>query len=336
MLSNYILGIDGGGTKTLAVIADLNGQIIGAGLGGPANFDDVGISTAQANIETAVVMACQQANLPQEPFASVFLGMAGVVSPRDHAIVQQIALSLGLAEPERIGIGHDCSIALAGGLSGRPGIVLIIGTGSSCYGQTADGQGWRSGGWGHLISDEGSSYWLGVQAMRTAVMVSDGRLPASMLLEKVQQHFGLTEVNDLMHRIYVQGLSRSEIAALAPMVIQAAEAGDSPAQELIRHGTQDLAECVLAVSNRLGFSNTASSAGCEVALVGGLLKAGDIYINPLRQAIHERLPYSQVHPAELPPVAGACLLALKCLEINIDAATIETLRGSVPLLGGNN
>jgi N-acetylglucosamine kinase-like BadF-type ATPase len=331
MHNNYILGIDGGGTKTLVAIADLNGKIVGTGQGGPANFDDVGISTVQANIATAVAMACQQANLPQEPFASVFLGMAGVVSTHEHAFARQIALNLNLAEPEQIGIGHDCRIALAGGLSGRPGIVLIVGTGSSCYGKTADGREWRSGGWGHLISDEGSSYWLGVQAMRAAVMVSDGRLPASMLLENVQHYFGLVEINDLMHRIYVQGLSRSKIAALAPLVIQAAEAGDSPAQELIRHGAQDLAECVLAVADQLGISNTASSAGCEVALVGGLLKAGDTYINPLRQAIHERLPYSQVRQAELPPVAGACMLALKCLGLLVSADVIEALGRSTLL-----
>src|SRR6185436_17233044 len=139
---------------------------------------------------------------------------------------QKIAEDMHLAPAEQIGIDHDCRIALAGGLSGRPGIVLIAGTGSSCFGMNAAGEAWRSGGWGHLLADEGSGYWLGVKGLEAAVRAYDGRGAPTALLDQLQRHLGLPDMNDIMHRLYVTGMSRAELAALAPIVIAAAADGD--------------------------------------------------------------------------------------------------------------
>lgn len=114
-MKRYVLGVDGGGTKTKAVIADEEGHVHGLGIGGPSNYDDVGMEKAKVGIAEA-------------------LWMAGVVSEKDRAVIHAIARELSLAADGNIDIDHDCRIALAGGLSGRPGIVLIAGTGSSCYG----------------------------------------------------------------------------------------------------------------------------------------------------------------------------------------------------------
>ena len=311
-MKRYALGIDGGGTKTQALVADEEGNVCGSGVGGPSNYDDVGTEKAKAGIAEAVRMARQQAALPEAPFDSVFLGMAGVVSEQDRAVIHTIAQQLNLAAAQHIGIDHDCRIALAGGLSGRPGMVLIAGTGSSCYGQNAAAESWIAGGWGHLISDEGSSYWLGIQAMRCAVASHDGRLH-SVLKELVQDHFQLIEMKDLMHRIYVTGLSRAEVASLAPLVIRAAHGGDAVALNLIDQGAHDLAQMVRAVADRLHFTDGSS----ELALVGGLFKAGDVVLSPLRVAIRTQIPGCQIVFAELPPASGAVLLALKDLGISL-------------------
>lgn len=310
MRIDLIVGIDGGGTSTRAVLADLRGRVLGVGLGGPSNFDDIGAAATQASLGEAVNAACQSAGV-RAPFAAAFLGMAGVVSDLDRQTIREIAQRLNLAGAEQIGIDHDCRIALAGGLSGRPGIVLITGTGSSCYGRSASGEDWRTGGWGQLISDEGSSYWLGVQAMRAAVMAYDGRLPATLLMDEVLRALEIDQMDALMNRIYAQKLSRAEIAGLARLVITAAEAGDAHALRLIEQGANDLGDCVLAAARRLGFE----AAALEIALTGGLLKAGETFQGPLRRAIGARLPGSRVLLAELPPVLGACLLALECLGI---------------------
>src|SRR6478736_4461694 len=120
----YALGIDGGGTKTQAAIVDEMGRVRGIGVGGPSNYDDVGADRARENIAMAIAEAQRKAVIVPGPFEGVFLGLAGVVSEADRAFVRSIAADLRLAPPDRAGVDHDCRIALAGGLGGRPGIVL--------------------------------------------------------------------------------------------------------------------------------------------------------------------------------------------------------------------
>lgn len=322
-MTKYILGVDGGGTKTRAAIINVQGQLVGVGVGGPSNYDDVGPEIAQGNIDNTVTAAWDQAGMPPQAFAAAFLGMAGVVSPTDRQIIHQIAMNLKLAAPDKIGVDHDCRAALAGGLAGRPGIVLIAGTGSSCYGINAKGDSWRAGGWGELISDEGSSYRLGVQAMIMAVRAYDGRAETTVLLERVLECLGLGHINEIMHHLYSKGMTRAEIAQLAPMVIDAAQSGDNVAQQLIQQAVDELAECVLAVAQRLELGEA-----CELVLVGGLMSATETFVAPLMEAVTRRLPACKIQYPELPPELGACLLGLKLLEISLTPDVIDALHSS--------
>jgi N-acetylglucosamine kinase-like BadF-type ATPase len=320
--SNYVLGIDGGGTKTSAAIVDITGRVVGIAHAGPSNYDDIGAGATQQNIDKAVKRARQAAGLGDQPFASAFLGMAGVVTEYDRSAIRQIALNLHLADINHISVDHDCRIALAGGLSGRPGIVLITGTGSSCYGRNADGEEWLSGGWGYLISDEGSGYWLGLQALRTVVAVDDGRLPYSPLYDAIRSRLNLNEYRDLMHKLYIQGLSRSEIAAFAPLVMEAARQGDQASKRILEQAGNDLAGCVVAVTKRLKMAQP----GCEIVQIGGLLNAGDIYLQPLRSAILQQIPGVKFTSPDLPPIMGACVLAMQALGTVVDQNISRTLK----------
>lgn len=290
----FYLGIDGGGTRTRAVLVDENGRFQGYGVSGSANYDDVGITVAQANIETAVHAAFHQANQPVQPCAAAFLGLAGIVSENDRAIIHAIAATLNLAPPDKVGVDHDIRIALAGGLSGRPGIALIAGTGSAAYGRNADGETWRAGGWGQLIGDEGSSYWLGVQAMRAAVAANDGRGAKTALKTAVLTHLALTDINDIMHHLYHQGMSRSEIAALAPLVVEAAENGDVAANGLLDKAAHDLALCVTAVATKLHLLEQS-----ELVFIGGLLNDTTAVAHRLEKALASQLPTCRLTLAEL-------------------------------------
>jgi N-acetylglucosamine kinase-like BadF-type ATPase len=302
-----VLGVDGGGTKTHVVILDEEGRLLAEGTSGPSNYDDVGEDIARENIGRAVDAARASANLPTDPFEAVFFGMAGVVSAQDRQVIHNIAEVLDLAPTDAIAVDHDCRIALAGGLSGRPGIVQIAGTGSSTFGMNAAGEGWRSGGWGHLLADEGSGCWLGIQAMIGAVRSYDGRLPHTPLQERVLSALGLEEMNEIMHKLYVEQLPRSEMARLAPLVIETAREGDPHAQSLLERGCDEMADCVLAVARHLHMDKGPS----ELALVGGIFQAGEIVLQPMRTAVRARLPHCQVLLAELPPVLGAGILALE-------------------------
>ncbi|MFZ4848877.1 MAG: N-acetylglucosamine kinase [Caldilinea sp.] len=319
-MTAWYLGVDGGGTKTEVAICDAQGHIVGWGQGGAAGIDSVGAATATISLRTALSAALQQAGLPAEaPLTGAFFGMAGVVSPEDRAIVHSIAGHLGLHGT--VNVDHDIRIALAGGLAGRPGIALISGTGSSCFGINARGERWQSGGWGHLIADEGSSYWLGCNAIRLAIGTYDGRWQ-SALLEPVQQRLGLKEMTDIHHRLYTQGLTKSELAAFAPLVVEAAQAGDLPAQQVLRRGMADLAQMVEAVARHLGWGDSP----CEVTLTGGLWRAGASVLAPFQAALAEQLPAAILVQPELAPVLGACVLALQMDSVNVKQGTLETLK----------
>ena len=312
-MGRTFLGIDGGGTKTQAVICDESGRILGVGQGGPSGIDSAGPAAATTAIAAAIEAARRQAGLTRAPFDSAFLGMAGVVSEQDRAIVRGIAAELQLGAA--IGVDHDIRISLAGGLSGRPGIALIAGTGSSCFGINDQGERWQSGGWGHLISDEGCSYWLGWNAIRLAMGAYDGRWRTS-LLEPVKRRLGLQEMTDMHYRLYTQGISKTEIAAFAPLVIAAAAEGDAMAQALIRQGMEHLGQMAAAVARRLGWAD----GGCEVTLTGGLWQAGESVQTPFRVALAELLPGARIVMPELPPVLGACVLSLLQAGIEVDDA----------------
>lgn len=310
-MARLVLGIDGGGTKTQAAICDETGRVLGMGQAGGSGIDSVGAERALAAIREAVEKARRQAGLADVPFDGVFFGMAGVVSEADRAIVRTIARRLQLGE--RVGVDHDIRIALAGGLFGRPGIALIAGTGSSCFGINERGERWQAGGWGHLISDEGSSYWLGWNAIRLAMGAYDGRWQTA-LLEPVRRQLKLREMTDIHHRLYTQGISKAEIAAFAPLVIAVAQAGDEMAQALIRQGAHELALMVTAVAKHLGWRH----APCEVTLSGGLWQAGEVMLAPFREGLNRVLPAASIVMPELPPVLGACVLALQELGVEVE------------------
>lgn len=303
--NEFVIGIDGGGTSTRAALLNLRGELLAIGQSGSSNIDDCGVELAQQNVDLAVAAAAAQAGIAHRPAAAVFLGMAGVTSDADRDHIRRIARNLNLAPDDRIGVDHDCRAALAGGLSGRPGIVQIVGTGSSCYGRTADGRSWLAGGRGHLVSDEGSGCWMGLQAIRAAVRAYDGRDPHTPLLEGVLAALHIGGMDDLLNRLYIVGVSRAELAALAPMVVREAVSGDKAAADIVQRGAYDIGELVEAVARKLDM--TAAPAVC---ITGGLLNTNPLVFDAYRTAIVRRLPGAQVQTAEQPPAVGAALLAL--------------------------
>lgn len=311
------LGVDSGGTKTLVAIVDGYGELRGVGRAPSGNIDDLGFELAKENIHTAIREACQNADIRPENIQAAFFSMAGVVSEKDRAAVMRIARGVGSF---RVGIDHDLRSALAGGLSGRPGIVLIAGTGASCFGINQRGESWRAGGWGDLMADEGSAGWLGREALVAAVRDVDGRGQQTMLKVRLFAHLGVDDPNDIMHRVYVEGLSRADLAALAPLVVQVAAAGDKVATHLMQRGANELITCVATVAERLSLP-----ANCQLTVVGGLTKAGDSFWQPFRRALKERLPDVQLTEPEMPPVLGACLLALE-LDGKLCPQTLQTLQ----------
>lgn len=311
-MADFVLGVDGGGTRTRVAVVGLDGSVRGIGVGGTSNYDDVGKEIAQANIDLAAREALATAGVDRAQSVAIFLGMAGVTSETDKQHIRDIALTLMLAPPDRIGVNHDCSAALAGGLEGRPGIVQILGTGSSCYGRNAAGASWMAGGRGQWISDEASGNWLGIQAMRMAVRAYDGRTPDTLLLPLVLASLEIDSIEEILHRQFVVGLTRAEIAALAPLVLNAADAGDAVAAEILDRGAQEVAELVAAVARKLGLDR---APVCEVCVVGGVVEGSASYRRRITAAVQHMTPNAEVKLPAQPPVLGAAILALESVGV---------------------
>ncbi len=299
------LGIDGGGTATRALLCDEDGRVLGLGTGGVANHLHAGWDGAADSVRTAVCVAFASAELAPTPCTAAFLGMAAVSSPEARSRWLEIARQLSLAEtPRAVGIDHDIRIALAGGLAGRPGIALIAGTGSSCYGRTVTGDTWQAGGWGSILDDGGGGYWLGLRAVGAAIRGDDGRGPATALRERVLARLQVANLREIVTRLHNGSLARHEVARLAEDVMACAAAGDTAAQELLARGATELANMVRAVAQRLF-----PSGRPEVVLSGSTATAAT-FSPIIRAAIDWEVPTANVVPAELTPVAGAALLAL--------------------------
>lgn len=305
----YLLGIDGGGTRTRAALVRRDGSVLAIGTAGGSNYQSVGIERARMAIDEAVADAFEQSGTSRSTCDAAFLGMAGVVTATDRSTIIDIVAGLGLAQ--RISVDHDIRIALAGGLSGREGIAVIAGTGSSCYGRRADGREHRAGGWGALLDDAGGGYWLGVEALRAAVRAHDGRGEPTALLSSLTQALHLGEMDDLLRLTGISGLTKEEIASLSPLVLRHAFDGDDVAGAIVQEGANELSAMVLAVKERLW----SDSSWPPVIGVGGLLD----------NRRYRRMIEPELLEPQLPSVLGAALLAMEESGITIEEPIIHSM-----------
>jgi len=326
LTKQIVIGVDGGGTTTRVALATPQGEVLGIGTAGAGNYHDVGVEVVRDNIQQALSQAWDVAGEPRRQADAVFLGLGSVASEEDRNTIRQVAKDLSLTRSGKIGVDHDLRVALAGGLVGKPGIILIAGTGASCFGQVENGRSWRAGGWGPLLDDVGSSRWLGLQSMVAVVRASDGRGKSTLLSAEVLEALEIKEVDQILHRVDSVGLSRREMGKLAKLVTKAAAEGDAIAQEIITAGVEELALLIATVADKLDLP--ASLGSVPVAVTGGLTKAGGVFLNPLRTAVQHRAPACEVITPRLPPIMGAVLLALQSIGVAPSPEVVSNLVGS--------
>lgn len=303
-MSGIVVGVDGGGSKTRALVARADGVVIGEGTAGASNHHTVGEDAARASILGAMKRALADAGVPEERPAAACLGLAGLDEPSDLASVERWANEMGLAG--RVQVVHDTELVLAAGTPSGEGIALIAGTGSVCVGKTRDGEVVRAGGWGWLLGDEGSGFDIGARALRLATQTADGRASAHAILEVVLDTWGLDAPIALIHHAYALGTAtRAEVARLARPMIALAEENDVHAQRILEAAAEHLARLVRAVAQRLPLALP------PLAMSGGLLRASVL----LRQTVLARAP-DPIGPVALvdDPAEGALTIASRSLR----------------------
>jgi N-acetylglucosamine kinase-like BadF-type ATPase len=242
------LGVDGGQSSTTALIGDETGRVLGAGSGGPCNH--AGAAEGRRKLLSAVrgslAAACFEAGLDGGAirFGAVCFGMSG--GPEDKlAILQEILPA------DRVVVTDDAVIALAGATAGEPGIVTIAGTGSIAFGRDLEGRTARTGGWGYIFGDEGGAFDIARQALRAALRAEEGWGPLTALAPVLLEAAGSLDANGALHRFYTPDWPRSRVAALAPLVDEAAMAGDAVACDILHNAAQQLAVLTSSVRRQL-------------------------------------------------------------------------------------
>ena len=300
---NLVLGVDGGGTKTLAWLARLDGEPapLGVGLGGPGNFQAVGVEAALCNLSEAIGAAFADAEIEPGPVAAAVVALAGSDRDENRAILNYWANNQNVAD--RFCVVNDAVPILTAGTPEGWGIGLISGTGSFCFGQDADGRWARAGGWGYLFGDEGSGYGLAVAGLRAAAKAADGRGSPTLLLGGFLKALDIGEPGELVRAVYAIADDRARIATLARVVADAAGGNDTVAKQIIDDGARELAVAVQAVATRLEFDSfpLAVTGGglCAIAALRDRLEAH------LEQLGLNAIPITMVEQ----PVAGAVRLA---------------------------
>ncbi len=286
------LGVDGGQSATKVAVGDGTGRVIGEGVAGPCNH--VGAEQGRAKlvsaIRSAVSEALEAAGLPADRFAfrAACCGMSGGPADKD-AILRE---TLGA---ERLETTTDAHIALWGATEGAPGVVTIAGTGSIAFGENARGETARAGGWGYVFGDEGGGFDLARRALRAALKAEEGWGPETSLRRKLLAASNAPDANTLLHWFYTDGWPRPRIAALAPLVNEAAEEGDPEASRILEKAGGELAALALAVKLQL----FPAPQQPPIAMVGGLFQSPR-----LRQRFCEGVGEGAIDPKRSPSIGA--------------------------------
>jgi len=306
---DYVAGIDGGATKTVCIIADDEGKVLGRGVSGPSNYHNVSISAVKKALFQSIKRAASNARLGRLRFKVACFGMAGLDSPYDRKIISKF-IREEIKFSEKITVVHDSVIALYGATGGAPGLIILAGTGSVAAGLNKRGEIKRVGGWGNIVGDEGSAYEVGRQALKAFLRSYDGRELKTLLTEKIMKMLKLRMEEDLVQRVYAERMNVSEIAAVAPLVAEAADEGDAVAKRILAEAGRELASHAIAIAKALGMENE----DVEVYTTGGVFKAGSHVLKPFEEEVKKIMPRARFAPPKFEPAMGAIFLASRELR----------------------
>ncbi len=299
---NYFIGIDGGGTKTKAVLVDENLNNINEGIGGPSNFLVFDINDVTNSIIELLSQITNDANIPLSNIKSILIGTAGA-GRRDDA--QRLENSvLKKAKENNIDINNfkvesDARIALEGAFAGKPGSILIAGTGSIMFGKDSQENIHRVGGFGRILGDEGSGFHIGRAGLSAVAKSFDSRNNGTLLAQLLEDKFNIADSTQLINEVYKNGF---DIPQVAPLVIEAAAKNDKICIDILISEIDELVEHISAMKEKI------NEEILSVSLIGGTITTDNYYANLFRARVG-KIPSVKLKNAELPPEIGAALMA---------------------------
>ncbi len=305
MTRKLFIGVDGGASKTAAVVVDEKLKTLGEGRAGPSNHLRIGLEQAFKNISFAVREAVMHAKARLEDIEYAFLGIAGADHPKHR---QQLIDALReLFTEGNFTVDNDARIALTGAIGTGAGIVVIAGTGSVAFGRNDANREARAGGWGPTLGDEGSGYSIARRGLAAVLRDADGRGPSTAISHLICSHYGMCRPEDLPLFVYAPDVHVDDIAVCFQYVIEAADQNDAVALKIFNEEGDELGRTVAAVAKRLDLTESEFAVGC----VGGAFNAGEYLMGPLRKAILEVAPHARLQRPNATPVLGAAQMAIR-------------------------
>lgn len=307
MEKKYLIGIDGGGTKTKCIVTDLNFNKLFECQGGPSNFLLIGTEIVSQTIFSLIEKSVSTLNISFDEIASIFIGTTGAGRVDDALKLKNDFLSFAKTKSLEFNfdVDSDARIALEGAFSGKPGSLLIAGTGSIMFGKDRNGKIHRVGGFGKLFGDEGSGVSIGKKGLNAVSKYFDGRASKTILVNFLKNDFSINDSTQLINAVYKNNF---DFASFAPKVIEAANLGDEMAIKICDEETDEL---ILHVKAMYSFINEHTMNLC---LVGGLIVNENYYSKLFKNKLNEQLPQVKLLQAEHPPEMGAIFLAKENLK----------------------
>ncbi len=297
----YYIGIDGGGTKSRLVGTDLNFNVLGTCQSGSTNLNSTPYETVLGHINTLLTEFCSLTNMKLDDCAGFCIGSAGVDTPSDVTLMEKLIKETGLTCP--ITVVNDAELGLASETKGSAGVVVISGTGSIAFADNGKGHRSRCGGWGHMIDDGGSGFWIGKEAVNRALMAYDGRLPHTVLLEKIKNHFNLQEIHEILPIIYAPDFSKSKIAELSMYVMEAAKEDDKISLDIQNEAATALFTLAETLINKYQIYS------CKVIISGGIIVNNTYIRNYFSKLLTDKYKDISICEIKEKPEMGAVFLA---------------------------
>lgn len=298
-----LIGIDGGGTKTEAAVATVEGKILARFEAGPSNVFKVDAAASAAALENVIDGSLNAAHGSRTDVVSLCAGLAGVDRP---TIQKQITEILYRITPiEIISVVGDATTALVGATEGKAGMVVISGTGSIAYGMNAQHQRARAGGWGHIVDDFGSGYDIVRNAFNEVFRSHDGLEPPTRLKQAFLDALQVDNVDNLLIAIHRDYTTAGKVASLFPLVQSVADGGDIIANKLLERAGRDLSSTAEAVVRKLDLHNLNFLCGTA----GGVFRSSKQVRDSFAWYVHRYAPRANVCFPKKSAVEGAIMLA---------------------------
>ncbi|WP_106496588.1 N-acetylglucosamine kinase [Lentibacillus sp. Marseille-P4043] len=317
----YVIGIDGGGTNTRAVLADLGGEIYATAFAGSTNPNTVSQEVLMNTFSRIMGELENEAPRQYEQVITIFAGISGSSGEMAKEKIKQIIHHI-VSERINVIVETDAINALYSGTYGEYGMVQIAGTGSVTYGVNQFQQQGRVGGWGYLVGDEGSGYAIGQQGIAASLKSFDGRGQGTVLLEMLYDYFQVTNCEQLVSHIYSSSSPKNEISSVAKLVFKAYKQKDRIAEEIIDDASKDLLLSVTTLYKKLFINNER----VKLVLCGGIFSDPDILPSLIKSGLKKHINMVNVVIPTIPPVGGSIIAAYIAAGEKISEKTIHCLQ----------